>query len=145
MTVVNFTPAAALTGGVLIGVAAVWLLLVNGKIAGISGIFNGVLMPVKGDLAWRAAFVIGLLVAGAVYQSAIGGLVAPRAGVSFGLVALAGLLVGWGTRLGSGCTSGHGVCGLGRLSVRSLAAVLTFLLTGMVTVFVVRHALGGVL
>ena len=145
MTIVNFTPAAALAGGLLIGVAAVWLLLVNGKIAGVSGIFNGVLMPVKGDLAWRAAFVIGLLMAGVVYQSATGGLAAPRSGVSFGLVALAGLLVGWGTRLGSGCTSGHGVCGLGRLSVRSLAAVLTFLLTGMVTVFVVRHTLGGVL
>ena len=134
----HFTPVQALVGGVMIGLAAAALLLLNGRIAGISGILGGLLRPVKNDIAWRVAFLAGLLLAPIGYA-----LVAPLpvAQVDSGTATLliAGLLVGLGTRYGSGCTSGHGVCGLSRGSPRSLVATLSFMLAGFATVYVVRH------
>lgn len=132
----------ALAGGVLIGIAASLLLALNGRIAGISGIVGGLLLPVRGEVAWRALFVAGLLAGGLA-----GYLVMPERFDASGapalpLVALAGALVGVGTRIGSGCTSGHGVCGISRLSPRSVVATLTFMLTGGLTVLAVR-LLGG--
>ncbi|ALS58817.1 YeeE/YedE family protein [Pandoraea norimbergensis] len=136
----HFTPWTALAGGVLIGVAAVWLMLANGRIAGISGIVGGLLRPRAGDVGWRLAFIVGLMAAPWAYRLLA---VVPEAQIdaSFAMLAGAGLLVGFGTRLGSGCTSGHGVCGLSRLSWRSLVATLCFMVTGFLTVFVVRHVL----
>jgi uncharacterized membrane protein YedE/YeeE len=142
----HFTPIASTIGGVLIGLSAVLLLLFNGKIAGISGITGGLIQsPSRGDGAWRFAFVFGLVSAGV-----IGALIAPQAFAvnvdrSAPALILAGLLVGFGTRTGNGCTSGHGVCGLGRLSRRSLAATLSFMTTGALAAFVVNHLLGGTL
>ena len=129
----------ALAGGVLIGIAATLLLWLNGRIAGISGILGGVLMPRSGDVTWRAAFLIGLIGAGAAYLWLVPGADAQRQGFPPLLLVIAGLLVGFGTRMGNGCTSGHGVCGLGRLSMRSFAAVLTFMATAMATTCIVRH------
>lgn len=128
----------ALAGGVLIGTAATLLLWLTGRIAGISGILGGVLMPRNGEVAWRVAFLIGLIGAGAAYLWLVPGAHSPRQGFS-PLLVIAGLLVGFGTRMGNGCTSGHGVCGLGRLSMRSFAAVLTFMATAIVTTYIVRH------
>lgn len=129
----------ALAGGVLIGSAATLLLWLTGRIAGISGILGGVLTPRSGEVAWRAAFLIGLIGAGAAYLWLVPGAYVPRQGFPPLLLVIAGLLVGFGTRMGNGCTSGHGVCGLGRLSVRSFAAVLTFMATAIVTTYIVRH------
>ena len=129
----------ALAGGVLIGLAATLLLWLTGRIAGISGIVGGVLMPRSGDVAWRGAFLIGLIGAGAAYLWLVPGAYTPRQGFPPVLLVAAGLLVGFGTRMGNGCTSGHGVCGLGRLSVRSFAAVLTFMATAILTTYIVRH------
>nr|WP_157050649.1 YeeE/YedE family protein [Herbaspirillum rhizosphaerae] len=137
----GFTPWTSLAGGLLIGLAVALLILLNGRIAGISGILGGLLRPSKGEVFWRVAFIAGLLIAPLAY-----GLVAslPTVSIEAGTPTLiiSGLLVGLGTRYGSGCTSGHGVCGLSRLSVRSLAATITFMAAGFVTVFVVRHLLG---
>ena len=135
-----FTPWSSLAGGVLIGVAAAMFLLLNGRIAGISGILGGLLKPIEGDVAWRVAFVAGLVGAPLVYTLVAA---APQLQIDagYGALAAAGLLVGIGTRYGAGCTSGHGVCGLSRLSLRSLAATVAFMGAGFVTVFVVRHAL----
>ena len=130
----------ALAGGVLIGLAATLLLWLDGRIAGVSGILNGVLFPAAGDVAWRIAFIAGLVGAAGLYMALVPGAPVPRGDFPrLGLV-VAGLLVGFGTRMGNGCTSGHGVCGLGRLSMRSLAAVTTFMATAIATTFVVRHA-----
>lgn len=137
----NFTPVSALLGGALIGLASVVLLAANGRIAGISGILHGLVARVPGDLQWRARFIAGLIAAGFSWH-ALGYAPAPREGFGLGWVIASGLLVGYGTSMGSGCTSGHGVCGLGRLSVRSLAAVLTFMLTGGIAVYFVRHVFG---
>ena len=137
----SFTPWAALAGGVLIGLAATLLVLFNGRIAGISGVLGGLLEPARRDVAWRAAFVLGLVAAPLAWR-----LVAawPRLQVdaSMPVLIVAGLLVGVGTRYGAGCTSGHGVCGLSRGSARSLAATVTFMAAGFAVVFVVRHLLG---
>lgn len=139
----NFTPIPSLIGGILIGLGAAALLLFNGKVSGVSGIFAGVLRPVKSDTSWRAAFIGGLLAGGLILR-----LFLPEA-FDFGTIrplgtlAVAGLLVGFGTRLGNGCTSGHGVCGMARLSVRSIAATATFMTTGAAVVYVVNHLLGG--
>ena len=134
----SFTPWFSLAGGALIGLAAAMFVLLNGRVAGISGVVAGLLKPIRGDVAWRAAFVLGLLAAPLIY-----GLVAAaptlQIDAGFGAIAVAGLLVGVGTRYGSGCTSGHGVCGLSRLSPRSLVATGTFMGAGFVTVFVIRH------
>ncbi len=137
-----FTPLSALIGGVLIGLAAAMLVLFNGRIAGISGILGGLLRPKGGDVGWRLAFVIGLMAAPLAYQL-FESLPASRIAVSDTLLVIAGLLVGVSTRYGAGCTSGHGVCGLSRLSARSLVATLLFMGAGFATVFVMRH--GGVL
>ena len=138
----SFTPWAALAGGVLIGLAAAMLLLFNGRIAGISGIVGGLLRPTRGDVTWRAGFVAGLVLAPLAWLL-FGAL--PKLHVDAGLPVLvvAGLLVGIGTRVGSGCTSGHGVCGLSRGSLRSLAATGTFMATGFAVVFLVRHLVGS--
>ena len=138
----DFTPVTALGGGLLIGLAAALFVLLIGRVAGISGIVGGLLRPVRGDIGWRIAFVAGLVGAPLVYALAAT-LPAPRIDAGTGALALAGLLVGVGTRYGAGCTSGHGVCGLSRLSPRSLVATLSFMAAGFVTVFVVRHLLAA--
>lgn len=137
----NFTPWASLAGGVLLGVASALFILLNGRVLGVSGILGGLLTPKAGDIGWRVALLAGMFAAPAVFAllAPEGFLSAPRIDAGFGLVVLAGLLVGIGTRYGSGCTSGHGVCGLSRLSPRSLVATLAFMGTGFVTVFVIRH------
>ena len=137
----HFTPLAALAGGALIGIAAAMFALLNGRIAGISGVLGGLLRPAKGDRAWRIAFVLGLVGAPALYLLAAA-LPKPQIDAGYGALILAGLLVGIGTRYGSGCTSGHGVCGLSRLSPRSLVATAAFMGAGFVTVFITRHLLG---
>lgn len=129
----------ALAGGVLIGLSATLLLWLNGRVAGVSGILNGVLFPSAGDVSWRAMFLLGLIVAAGLYMALVPGAPLPRTDYSRVALVVAGVLVGFGTRMGNGCTSGHGVCGLGRLSMRSLAAVLTFMATAIATTFVVRH------
>lgn len=139
---INFTPLTALLGGMLIGVAAAAFLLLNGRIAGISGILGGMLRPKAGDLAWRAAFIAGLIAAPVLY-GLFAGLPEIRIEAGWPVLVAAGLLVGVGTRYGSGCTSGHGVCGLSRLSPRSLVATLSFMGAGFATVFIVRHLLEG--
>ena len=136
-----FTPWSSLAGGVLIGIAAAMFALLNGRIAGISGVLGGLLQPVKGDVAWRVAFVMGLVVAPLAYVL-FSDLPRPQIDAGTGALVLAGLLVGIGTRYGSGCTSGHGVCGLSRLSPRSLAATVAFMGAGFVTVYVTRHLFG---
>ena len=137
----HFTPLAALAGGMLIGIAAAMFVLLNGRIAGISGVLGGLLRPVKGDSAWRIAFVLGLVGAPLVYVL-LEALPRPQIDAGYGALVLAGLLVGIGTRYGSGCTSGHGVCGLSRLSPRSIVATAAFMGAGFATVFVTRHLLG---
>ena len=136
----HFTPWTSLAGGVLIGAAAAMLLLLNGKIAGISGILGGLMRPSVDGIGWRVAFIAGLVAAPLLYQ-----LVAPLPAVQIdadtALLIVAGLLVGVGTRYGSGCTSGHGVCGLSRLSFRSLVATAAFMAAGFAVVFVVRHVI----
>ena len=134
----SFTPWPALAGGALIGLAAALLLLLNGRVAGISGVLGGLLKPVKGDIAWRAAFVLGLVGAPLAYLL-FARLPVPRIDADYAALIAAGLLVGVGTRYGSGCTSGHGVCGLARLSPRSLAATACFMASGFATVFVISH------
>lgn len=129
----------ALAGGVLIGLSATLLLWLNGRVAGVSGILNGIVFPKSGDVSWRVAFLSGLVVAGGLYMALIPGAPLPRTDFSRTGLIVAGLLVGFGTRMGNGCTSGHGVCGLGRLSWRSLVAVMVFMSTAIVTTFVVRH------
>lgn len=137
----NFTPWSSLAGGLLIGLATAILLLFNGRIAGISGVVGGLLRSARGDLAWRMAFLAGIVIA-----PFVSGLAAPIPDVQIdaGTMTLitAGLLVGVGTRYGSGCTSGHGVCGLSRGSPRSLVATASFVFAGIVTVYVARHLLG---
>lgn len=132
----------ALAGGVLIGAAASGLLLGAGRIAGVSGIVAGVLRPRADDASWRLAFVGGLVTGGLVLRAVTPDAFAGPMVTSWWVLVLAGLLVGAGARVGNGCTSGHGVCGLGRRSVRSLVATLTFMTTGAVTVYVVGHVLG---
>jgi uncharacterized protein len=132
-------PACA--GGALIGLAAAALLLLDGRIAGISGIVAGLLTPRSGDTAWRALFVAGLIAGGALLPALTADPFDGLADTAPARLVAAGLLVGFGTRLGSGCTSGHGVCGIGRMAPRSLVATATFMATGALTVFLVRHVL----
>jgi uncharacterized membrane protein YedE/YeeE len=133
-----FTPWSSLLGGVLIGVAAAMFALLNGRIAGISGVLGSLLTPVRGDVGWRVAFIAGLVGAPVLY-ALFSEVAAVQIDASYGALVAAGLLVGIGTRYGSGCTSGHGVCGLSRLSLRSLVATATFMGAGFLTVFVLRH------
>jgi hypothetical protein len=134
----HFTPWASLAGGVLLGLASAMFILLNGRVLGISGILGGLVKPRSGDIGWRLAFLAGLLVAPTVWLL-FAQPVVPRMQASGAVLMVAGLLVGWGTRYGAGCTSGHGVCGISRLSRRSLAATLTFMASGIATVFLVRH------
>ncbi len=136
----HFTPWAALAGGILLGLASAMFILVNGRILGISGIVGGLLRPKAGDAGWRISFLLGMLAAPLLYLL-VAGPVPATVDAGWGTVVLAGLLVGVGTRYGSGCTSGHGVCGLSRLSPRSLAATLAFMGAGFAIVFLVRHVL----
>jgi uncharacterized membrane protein YedE/YeeE len=138
----GFTPASALAGGLLIGSAAILLLWLTGRIAGISSIVGGLVGPSRRDVPWRLAFLIGLVAGVAAWQAWTHQIPSARPAFPAWLLIVAGLLVGFGTSLGSGCTSGHGVCGLGRFSVRSLAATATFLVVGIATTFVVRHVFG---
>jgi uncharacterized protein len=138
---IAFTPWPALTGGVLIGIAVALFALVNGRIAGISGILGNLLSPVKGDVAWRVAFVAGL-VGAPLFYALFAALPKAQIDASFGTLVVAGFLVGIGTRYGAGCTSGHGVCGVSRLSRRSIVATIVFMAAGFVTVYVIRHILG---
>jgi uncharacterized membrane protein YedE/YeeE len=134
----HFTPWASLAGGVVLGIAAALFVLLNGRVLGISGILGGLVKPKAGDTGWRVAFVAGLIAAPILWRL-FAPLPVPRVDASIPVLVIAGLLVGWGTRYGSGCTSGHGVCGLARLSPRSLAATLAFMAAGFVTVFIARH------
>ncbi|MBX3659157.1 MAG: YeeE/YedE family protein [Ramlibacter sp.] len=136
----HFTPWASLAGGLLLGLASAAFILLNGRVLGISGILGGLIKPAAGDALWRLAFVAGLLAAPAVW-SLVAAPVVPRIDASAAVLVIAGLLVGWGTRYGSGCTSGHGVCGLSRLSPRSLVATLAFMGAGFAVVLVARHLL----
>ena len=136
----NFTPLSGLAGGLLIGASAALLLMLTGRIAGISGILGSVLDPREADPGWRLAFLAGLVAAPIVYASLV--TVEIDVAASPLLLVAAGLLVGFGTRLGSGCTSGHGVCGISRLSARGIVATVTFMVFGIATVFVMRHLVG---
>ena len=144
MTIVNFTPWSALAGGVLIGLSAAAMLLLSGRIAGVSGILAGLLPPVPGDAAWRAWFLGGLIVGAALWRVGAGESAdTVLFEASYPALIVGGLLAGAGTRVSGGCTSGHGVCGIGRLSPRSIAATLAFMATGAITVYATRHLLGA--
>jgi uncharacterized membrane protein YedE/YeeE len=138
----DFTPIQSLTGGILIGLSAVLLMALHGRVAGMTGILSGVIPPVATDWPWRAAFLAGAVVAPVIYLAA-GGVIPFEVPVTTGALVIGGLLVGVGVHFGNGCPSGHGICGLARFSPRSLAAVLTFMLTAFATVFIIRHVIGG--
>jgi uncharacterized membrane protein YedE/YeeE len=137
----NFTPWPSLTGGIILGIASALFILINGRILGISGILGGLLPPKVGDTTWRIAFLLGMFAAPTVFHAVVPAeyVTAPRIEATEWMIVVAGLLVGVGTRYASGCTSGHGVCGLSRLSPRSLVATASFMGAGFVTVYVVRH------
>ncbi|WP_264158758.1 YeeE/YedE family protein [Noviherbaspirillum aerium] len=137
----NFTPWISLAGGLMIGLAAALFMLFNGKIAGISGIVGGLLSPARGDVAWRIAFIAGLVISPLIFALAVP-LPKVQVEASYPVLLIAGLLVGIGTRYGAGCTSGHGVCGLSRRSPRSMVATIAFMFAGFVTVYIVRHLIG---
>ena len=139
----NFTPLSSAIGGALIGLSAVLLLLSTGRIAGISGIFSGLLNMRGEDKGWRIAFLAGLILAPVIAGLVGHGMSAPKLPSSWVVIVVAGLLVGFGTRLGGGCTSGHGICGIARLSPRSIAATVIFMVTAIITVAISRHVLGG--
>ncbi len=140
MVIENFTPVSALLGGLLIGLAATLLLWLNGRVAGISGIAGGLLNSAPGEVAWRVLFLVGLVLGAAAY-----GVFRPLAvqiEAPLPILVAGGLLVGFGTQLGKGCTSGHGVCGIARLSPRSMVATLVFMICAVLTVYVMRHVIG---
>jgi uncharacterized membrane protein YedE/YeeE len=137
----NFSPVSALTGGALIGISATLLLLFNGRMAGISGIMNGVFNSPRSETVWRLAFLAGLVIGAFLFKLIVPGFFTMRQGYPLGLLAAGGFLVGFGTRMSNGCTSGHGICGLANLSPRSLLATLTFMAGGIVTVYFIRHVL----
>ena len=139
----NFTPVSAAIGGALIGLSAVLLMLSTGRIAGISGIFSGLLNMRGEDKGWRVAFLAGLILAPVIADLIGYGMSPPKLPSNWVVIVVAGLLVGFGTRLGGGCTSGHGICGIGRLSPQSIAATVVFMVTAIVTVAITRHVVGG--
>ena len=139
----SFDPVSALLGGALIGLASVLLMMLNGRIAGISGILGGVLVPGAGDRLWRIAFLVGLVAAPVLFGAFGRSVPLPDMPANWTLVVIAGLLVGFGARLGGGCTSGHGVCGVARFSLRSLVATGSFMVAAAIVVAVLRHAIGG--
>jgi uncharacterized protein len=138
----NFTPFSAFSGGILIGLAATLLLLFNGRIAGISGIMGGMMNADRKELFWRTAFLAGIVIGAFLFNQIKPGFYLPRENFPVWLLACGGFLVGFGTRMGNGCTSGHAVCGIARFSVRSIAATLTFMTSGFLTVYIIRHVLG---
>ena len=138
----NFTPISALLGGALIGLSVSLLLLLNGRMAGISGIMNGLFSAPKKEEIWRGLFLLGLVLGAVIFQLITDDSLQLRQGYPILLIVLGGILVGVGTRMGSGCTSGHGICGIANFSIRSITATITFMLSGMVTVFVLKHLLG---
>jgi uncharacterized membrane protein YedE/YeeE len=139
----NFTPLSAAIGGALIGLSSVLLMLLTGRIAGISGIFGGLLNPRSGEIGWRIAFIAGLILA-PLLAGLIGyGMKPPQMPASWAVIVVAGLLVGFGTRLAGGCTSGHGICGISRLSARSIAATIIFMAVAIATVALTRHVFGA--
>ena len=138
----NFTPYSALFGGLLIGFGATIMLLLNGRITGISGMLSGLLPPIKGDSLWRLCFLFGMILGVSIFINIFPESFIPRTNFPLELLIIAGFLVGLGTRLGNGCTSGHGVCGIARLSTRSIIATLVFMISGGVTVFIIRHLIG---
>ena len=139
----NFTPVSGLIGGMLIGLAAVLFLALNGRVAGISGVLGGLFSGAASQVPWRVAFVAGLIIGPVVVGLATGAMPLPEIQAEWPVLAIAGLLVGFGTRLGSGCTSGHGVCGMARGSGRSIAATMVFMAVAAAVVFTVRHVMGG--
>lgn len=145
MQIVNFDPITAFIGGLILGGSALMLYLLRGDVAGINGMVTGILKPVKGEVSWRVLFIVGLVIGGFIYRSYGGAITQLEPAVEGYWVVLAGLLVGLGATFGSGCTSGHGICGISRWSIRSIAATVTFMATAMITVFVIRHILGGLL
>ncbi|MDD5580932.1 MAG: YeeE/YedE family protein [Methylobacter sp.] len=138
----NFTPYSALSGGILIGLAAILLLMFNGRIAGISGIMGGIFNASRTELFWRIAFLTGIVIGAFLFNHFKPDFYLPRRNFPVWLLAFGGFLVGFGTRMGNGCTSGHAVCGIARFSVRSIAATLTFMASGFLTVYMIRHVLG---
>lgn len=140
----NFTPISALLGGALIGISVSLLLLFNGRMAGISGIMNGVFSAPKKEEVWRTLFLVGLIIGAALFQFLTQDSLSAREGYPLWLIIIGGFLVGFGTRLGSGCTSGHGICGIANFSIRSIGATLTFMASGMLTVFILKHFVGVV-
>lgn len=143
MEITNFTPVSALVGGALIGLSASLLMWLNGRIAGISGMFSGLLPPQKGDTGWRFAFLAGLLLGGLAFRYGGGDLSAITVEASTARLIGAGLLVGFGARLASGCTSGHGVCGVSRASPRGIVSTMVYVGVAMVTVYITHHVVGG--
>ncbi len=137
----EFTPWASLGGGVLIGIAAILLMAIHGRIAGMTGILSGIIPPVGSDWSWRLAFLVGAIAAPLLY-TLLGGTISFAVPVSTGALVIGGLIVGVGVFYGSGCTSGHGVCGMARLSPRSIVATMVFMISTFITVFVTRHILG---
>jgi len=137
----NFTPIASTLGGMLIGLAAISMMHFQGRILGVSGIYGTMFKAPKADTAWRVAFALGVILVGAAIATVSPGMVNNTLDQPVWMVGLAGLLVGVGTRLGSGCTSGHGICGISRLSPRSLIATCTFMLTGGIATYIFQHAL----
>jgi uncharacterized protein len=138
----NFTPVSAFSGGILIGLAATLLLLFNGRIAGISGMMSGLIKAPRIELYWRLVFLIGIVLGAFIFHLIMPDFYHPRANFPLWLLVLGGFMVGFGTRMGNGCTSGHAVCGIARLSLRSIVATATFMLSGFITVYVVRHLIG---
>ncbi len=137
----NFTPLSALAGGSLIGISVTLLLLFNGRIGGISGIMNGLLFAQKNDRIWRLIFLTGIVLGAIIFQQMVPEFNVPRQNYPLQLIGLSGFLVGFGTRMSGGCTSGHGICGIANLSMRSLIATLTFMAAGFMTVYIIRHVL----
>lgn len=137
----NFTPLSALIGGALIGASITLLLLFNGRMAGISGIMNGLFNSPRDERIWRSSFLGGLILGALIFHFLFPDFYMPRQDYPLWLVAIGGFFVGFGTRLGSGCTSGHGICGIANLSSRSLLATITFMATGILTVFIMKHIL----
>ncbi|MGR8934783.1 MAG: YeeE/YedE family protein [Gammaproteobacteria bacterium] len=135
----NFTPFSALAGGVLIGASVTLLLLFNGRMAGVSGIMNGVVQSPRNEMLWRALFLCGLMIGAVLFHRWFPDFYTPRSGYPLPLLIGGGFLVGFGTRMGNGCTSGHGICGLANGSRRSIAATLIFMFSGMITVYFVKH------
>jgi uncharacterized protein len=138
----NFTPVSAFSGGLFIGLAATLLLLFNGRIAGISGMMSGLIKAPRTEIYWRLVFLIGVVIGAFLFNQIKPDFYQPRVDFPVWLLVLGGFLVGFGTRMGNGCTSGHAVCGIARLSIRSMVATVTFMLSGFITVYIVRHVLG---